>query len=363
MVFLGQRIGVFLAVVLPVLSAQVALAGEKVPAEISRALGTNRGKAVSSGLVFIDGKYLRPPYRVSRVGNQIQINDRPVTGQLVPWEKFLETQPPSKVKVIEVADPAGSAAPAAKPDSDDGGAPTAKSVPTAVRRVLVPAFVGAAETDLDDFKPGEVPEKMKLSDVPPDSEADKARQKRAEAEKADESEDESAPATSAAADTAASDDPVDPASPEGEAAAKKAAERQAAAKTRKVGTLVGAFEENARSRKLLKPIDAYRAKLEATLRRGGYLFFGTASKSYVVGRTSEAMAAKELLKKLPELMRDAESSEALCDSTRSAGLMSYITYAIAQDLYRNKTDYYALIQRRRELAEDEKMQRMLKNGR
>lgn len=349
---------------------------EKVPGEVVQALGTTRGKMVETGLVFIDGKFIRAPYRVTRAGNQILVNDRPVTGQLVSWEKFLDTQPSSKLKVTEVEEPenapAGTSAsvedgvdPAAPKDGGNAPAPAEGAAVRPVVRIIEPRVAAAAD-DLEDFDPKNVPDKMKLSDIPADSEADKARQKRAEeaAKEAAEEETEPAPAApTAAGDGGEPAEDVDPASPEGEAAAKtKAAAEKAAkpaVKTRKVVSLEGKFEMNFRAQKLLKPIDGYRTKLESTLRRGGYLFFGTGTKPYCHGRTSDAAATRELMKKLPELMGVASESEAFCDSVRSAGLMSYITYQIAQDLYRHKVDSVYLKQRRRELAESDKLNKML----
>lgn len=98
-----------------------AWAFPSVPKDSARALGVTRGKSFSSGLVFINGKYLPPPYVVERWGTGLRINRRKVTGQVIDWNEFLRTQ--SGVKVTKSA--ASAAAPAAAPaaaEEDDSPA-------------------------------------------------------------------------------------------------------------------------------------------------------------------------------------------------------------------------------------------------
>ena len=56
----------------------------EVPAEAVDALGVTTGTPQTSGFVFIDGKYVPPPYTVTRRGNGIFIN-RIQVDQPVPW--------------------------------------------------------------------------------------------------------------------------------------------------------------------------------------------------------------------------------------------------------------------------------------
>ena len=65
---------------------------EKVPGSAMKALQGVRGKLVNSGLVFVNGHYLKPPYRVARMGTAIFVNDEQVSNQIVPWKAFLATQ-------------------------------------------------------------------------------------------------------------------------------------------------------------------------------------------------------------------------------------------------------------------------------
>ena len=88
-----------------------------VPKASAAALGATKGKPFNSGLVFINGKYVAPPYQVERWGNGIRINGRNATGPVIEWEEFLKTQ--SGVKVSKSGGVAESAAPAAAPAEQD----------------------------------------------------------------------------------------------------------------------------------------------------------------------------------------------------------------------------------------------------
>ena len=87
---------------------------QPIPKEGAKALGVTRGKPFSAGMVFINGKYIEPPYVVERWGTGIRINSIPVTGQVVDWNEFLKTQDGVKT-VKKEALPVQEAAPAAPP--------------------------------------------------------------------------------------------------------------------------------------------------------------------------------------------------------------------------------------------------------
>lgn len=80
-----------------------------IPRASADALGVTKGKPFEEGVVFINGKYLPPPYTVERWGTGIRINRRKVSGQIVEWSEFLKTQ--SGVKVTRQAVPEQPAAP------------------------------------------------------------------------------------------------------------------------------------------------------------------------------------------------------------------------------------------------------------
>ena len=79
---------------------RAAMAFEDVPWEGAKSIGVTRGKQFSAGLVFINGKYIDPPYVVERWGTGIRINSMPVTGQIIDWVDFLKTQDPANVTKI-----------------------------------------------------------------------------------------------------------------------------------------------------------------------------------------------------------------------------------------------------------------------
>lgn len=82
---------------------------EKVPDRALQMLKGAVGKPQDSGLVFANGQYVRPPYRVARMGTAIFINDVQVTDQVNSWRKFLATQPGYVGKVAARAAEVGEA--------------------------------------------------------------------------------------------------------------------------------------------------------------------------------------------------------------------------------------------------------------
>ena len=62
-----------------------------VPAAALQNLKGARGKPIRSGVVFVNGRYLPPPYVVWRRGTAIFIGDVQATGQIVPWSVFEAT--------------------------------------------------------------------------------------------------------------------------------------------------------------------------------------------------------------------------------------------------------------------------------
>lgn len=106
-----------LAAVMVSMAAMVSLAFQPIPKASAKALGVTRGKSFSSGLVFVNGKYLPPPYVVERWGTGIRINQMQVTGQVIDWNEFLKTQSGVKVEKTEVAEETPSAPEAETPAS------------------------------------------------------------------------------------------------------------------------------------------------------------------------------------------------------------------------------------------------------
>ena len=80
------------------LTAMSAAAFQPIPRESAKALGVTRTKPFVAGAVFVNGKFIDPPYTVERWGTGIRINQTPVTGQIVDWNEFLKTQDGVKIE-------------------------------------------------------------------------------------------------------------------------------------------------------------------------------------------------------------------------------------------------------------------------
>ena len=110
----NKRKRFFFILTLAGLAALTGEAFQPIPKEGAKALGVTRGKPFSAGAVFINGKYIEPPYVVERWGTGIRINSIPVAGQVVDWNEFLKTQDGVKMVKKEIS-PAQESAPAAQP--------------------------------------------------------------------------------------------------------------------------------------------------------------------------------------------------------------------------------------------------------
>ena len=301
------------------LAAATALAFPPIPKESAKALGATKGKPVRTGLVFVNGKFLRPPYVVERWGVGIRINRTPVTGQVIAWTDFLKTQDPSAVAVEATApqgDPAVGELP--PPPTDEPPAETAPE-PEADSAETMPA-------------------------VPP----------------------EPAASNDAALDEILSLDDLFDAEPADDAAAKKSAPKAAAKPKAKPKApkpkappppemkLTGAFVKNDASKALVAKINAARTEIDRQLRNGALLCFGD-NYARIVG---DAKAAELLLKTLPDAEMKAESAEDLQRMLRAARL-DYLHELIIEDFFANRIDYRRLQDYRRKLREDREMDKMI----
>ena len=74
---------------------------ERVPRQALVELKATVGRPFKAGLVFINGRFIEPPYKVERYGTAFRINGIQVSGQVIPWDDFLKTQAGSKVEKVE----------------------------------------------------------------------------------------------------------------------------------------------------------------------------------------------------------------------------------------------------------------------
>jgi len=116
------------------------------------------------------------------------------------------------------------------------------------------------------------------------------------------------------------------------------------------------FEPNARSNMMLKRINDYRTEVNKRLLNGDACFFGRYGFVAVQQRIS-----REMMDVLPEAMRDCESGAALFSRMTSMGF-SYLNAGICADLIDNRTDYAALLERRRKMRADEEVQKIIYTG-
>lgn len=142
------------------LATTTAFAFQPVPKESAKALGVTRGKKFSSGAVFVNGRYIEPPYVIERWGTGIRVNSIPVTGQVVDWLEFLKTQPGARIEKVapevssakvQVPGPAAASAPKPVEDVDasslddlfDDDPKPVKSAKAAAPKVVVAAPVAS----------------------------------------------------------------------------------------------------------------------------------------------------------------------------------------------------------------------------
>jgi len=114
-------VGVF-SILVSVCHAQLP----EVPSEAIEALGLTLGTPKRKGFVFIEGRYISPPYTVSRKGNGIFIN-RIQVEQPIAWTAEALTPsaiPPSKA-VVNTPDKAEEVNPSPLPPPLDTAAPVA----------------------------------------------------------------------------------------------------------------------------------------------------------------------------------------------------------------------------------------------
>lgn len=81
----------------------------EIPKESGKALGVTKGKPFSAGYVFVNGRYVEPPYVVERWGVGIRINGIPVVESVIDWSEFVKTQ--SGVKVTKTETPVATETP------------------------------------------------------------------------------------------------------------------------------------------------------------------------------------------------------------------------------------------------------------
>ena len=112
----------FLAVAAPESAAKRGATFATVPKQALVELKATVGKPFSAGLVFVNGKFLDPPYKVERYGTALRINGIQVTNEIIPWTEFLKTQAGARIEKVDpppAASAQGSAPAVEEPETSD----------------------------------------------------------------------------------------------------------------------------------------------------------------------------------------------------------------------------------------------------
>ena len=270
--------------------ATAVMAFQPIPKASARALGVTRGKLFSKGLVFINGKYLPPPYVVERWGTGIRINSTPVTGQIVDWNEFLKTQPGVKTVTTEPESVAVS----------ESAEPEAEAEATSETQ---PVEAAAADVNsLDDL-------------FEDDSDENDVKKKPAAARS----------------------------TPKPKVVHKPAPKPRATVSY----VLEGDFVPNEETKALVKRINQMRTDVDRTLRSGGFLCF---SDKYP-NLSGDSRLLKKLLSKLPELQQQATDEADFVSSAYAANIV-YLNETLLRELYKNRIDYLQLKRLRAKLNDN-----------
>ena len=335
-----MKINHLLAVLAAIAAASVCRAEVPAPAKAAvKALKITKGKPFSSGLAFMDGRFIAPPYTVERYGTVIRINGVQVTREIVPWEEFLKAQP--GVRVID---------PEQEPEAE----------PETTEPVPADEEEGDGEPQAADEEEGDCrPEPESDSDRrPPADDGESAADDDDEADAEDDDFDDFLDQLAGNGEAVAKKEDA----PRKSAAEKKPAERKPAekkvverkpvpvkkpapkkAKKAKVRyELDGEFEPNDSSRKYVEKINARRTEIDKALRGGGYMFFSSDRQPV----TGDSGIADTILAKLPELQKENPGLSDFMNGARSAGLV-FLPDGVLRDLHRNRVDYLKLVNLRK----------------
>ena len=270
--------------------ATAVMAFQPIPKASARALGVTRGKLFSTGLGFMNGKYLPPPYVVERWGTGIRINSTPVTGQIVDWNEFLKTQP--GVKTVTTEPESVAVSESAEPEAEAEA--TSETQP-----------VEAAAADVNS-----------LDDLFEDD--------------SDENDVKKKPAVARS-------------TPKPKVVHKPAPKPRATVSY----VLEGDFVPNEETKALVKRINQTRTDVDRTLRSGGFLCFGDKYPNL----SGDSRLLKKLLSKLPELQQQATDEADFVSSAYAANIV-YLNETLLRELYKNRIDYLQLKRLRAKLNDN-----------
>jgi len=268
-----------------------------VPEEAKKELGSTYGVPQMDGFVFIEGKYIAPPYSVSRKGNGIFIN-RIQIAQPVAWTAVGGSvpEPPPQPSVKKATDgdfeeveeppaPAPAAdAPAEKPDGENNEVVDEQAAP-------------AENKESDTVK-------KKIDDLFADDE----------------------------------DEPAAPPAPK--AGLPRAPATPQEGKVAKVTAPVSVADAPAKKAELRQNLDKLRLHYENSLKQNNFFFFSE-SHSVISGNSG---SSRTLIYALPSALRSARSAEDLLARLQRQGVY-FLDLPTAVQLFRNRLSFPQLEQR------------------
>ena len=299
-----KRLSVAIGLIgLLVVAAEAAVRDfEEVPASANKYLKAVKGKPIRTGMVFVNGHYVKPPYVLMRSGTALFVNHgTQITGQVVPWRAFLATQ--SGVIAAQQAVAAATAA-AAQPVAPQRTTPAPAS-PVVIQNVD-DLFDDAPSTPSPSPSPASEPEATSTPSL--------------------------------------SSHPI--------VAQKMSALSEAEAEAE------ASFVPNEHSRALLKRINDRRSYFDRKLREGNMIFFGSRYSPVTV----DPRLVRNLLAVLPDAIREADDGAQLFATLRSKGIV-YLSREVCDDLVENRQDYPKLIEYRRSIEKDDELRKLLEGGR
>ena len=119
-------------------------------------------------------------------------------------------------------------------------------------------------------------------------------------------------------------------------------------------TLEGEFVPNETTKALVAKINQSRTDVDALLRQGGFVCFG----SDYTRVTGDAGTTKMLLMKLPEMMKTCKSASELRQAVRSSGF-TFMPDELCRDLYQNRVDYIKFLERQKAIKEEAELKSLL----
>lgn len=330
----------------------------EVPEAAKTELGSTFGRPQMTGFVFINGRYLPPPYTVTRIGNGIFINRIQVM-QPVPWsrshpqaeqgkevdsdgdfeavgENDVEEKPVEKPAVKRSAPKRSEKsnsdeAPDAPDDISDG---ESSSVGSPSNSTAMPA----SASDLDDLFEDEADSGGKVDDK-----AEKEAGDEAEGEEAAADATKKVPSKSVSLDNLFDEDAAT--TPSG----KKAAEEE---KNTEQGDILPA-KKIKREKALLKAkLDRMRSKFEKGLANNEIYFFSY-SQPFINGNYG---TARTLIGVLPDALRVSNSWYQLKQHLERGGVY-FLPDQTIQAIYHHKASYPTILERLRRIKTDEALEK------